>query len=350
MSNNNLVQTLAAELAKRFVGAEGIEGIREHLEGFVKKDGSKVLSEKDFTAALEAKLKGIMEGAEVNKIDAITVNDGEVQVEGKTAKINITSIITQALTGYLTEEKAGETYQTKAGMNEYYTKSAADQKFVDQEGLDEAVAQQVGKVYRPMGSKASFEEIKKVANPKEGDVWNALDTGANYAYTAEGEWDKLSETVDLTPYLTIKSAGETYQTQAGMSQYPTTTQVEETITGKGYQTADQVNSTITSKGYQTAGDVSSAIESAIGELDDTFATDDELSTAIEGLGKVYQTQDSMKNYYNKTEADAAFIDEEELAAAIEDMLTSDNLGEALGEIFTEISKAETLSILNGTAE
>ena len=35
------------------------------------------------------------------------------------------------------------------------------------------------------------------------------DTGANYAWTGTA-WDKLSETVDLTPYLTIASAQSTY--------------------------------------------------------------------------------------------------------------------------------------------
>lgn len=305
---NTLIQTLAAELSKRFVGTEGLKGIKEALDNKVTKDGQKVLSEKDFTAALEAKLKGIADEAEKNIIDAITVNGNNVTVEGKVAKIDISSIITAALNGYLTEQKAGETYQTQAGMDNYYTKSDADQKFVDQDGLDEAVAQQVGKVYRPMGSKASFAEIEKVANPKEGDVWNALDTGANYAYTAEGEWDKLSETVDLTPYLTIKSAGETYQTQAGMSEYPTTTQVEETITGKGYQTAQQVGEIVEGKGYQTSTQVNQAINTALSTLDDTYATDEEVAEAI-----------------------ADFITEE-----------------MLDDIFTEITKEETLRILNGT--
>ena len=44
-----------------------------------------------------------------------------------------------------------------------------------------------------------------------GDVYNILETGANYVWTEYG-WDKLSETIDLTPYLTKEEAKNTYET------------------------------------------------------------------------------------------------------------------------------------------
>lgn len=59
----------------------------------------------------------------------------------------------------------------------------------------EAVSNRLSSVYHVKGSvenEMSLPEIHAV-----GDVYNVLDTGANYVWT-EGGWDKLSETVDLT--------------------------------------------------------------------------------------------------------------------------------------------------------
>lgn len=58
------------------------------------------------------------------------------------------------------------------------------------------------------GSVATYDDLPTDDNVT-GDMWNVLDTGANYAWTGEA-WDKLSETVDLTPYLTKSDAANTY--------------------------------------------------------------------------------------------------------------------------------------------
>ena len=58
------------------------------------------------------------------------------------------------------------------------------------------------------GSVATYDDLPTDDNVT-GDMWNVLDTGANYAWTGEA-WDKLSETIDLTPYLTKSDAANTY--------------------------------------------------------------------------------------------------------------------------------------------
>lgn len=58
------------------------------------------------------------------------------------------------------------------------------------------------------GSVATYDDLPTDGNVT-GDMWNVLDTGANYAWTGEA-WDKLSETIDLTPYLTKSDAANTY--------------------------------------------------------------------------------------------------------------------------------------------
>ena len=60
------------------------------------------------------------------------------------------------------------------------------------------VNSKISAVYRYKGSVASYNALP-VYDREIGDVWNVLDTGANYAWTSEG-WDKLSENFDLSAY------------------------------------------------------------------------------------------------------------------------------------------------------
>ena len=82
------------------------------------------------------------------------------------------------------------------GITDAYTKTEVDAK--------------VSSVYRFRGSVATYANLPTTGQVV-GDVWNVEDTGANYAWSGT-EWDKLSETVDLTPYLTKADAANTYAT------------------------------------------------------------------------------------------------------------------------------------------
>lgn len=86
------------------------------------------------------------------------------------------------------------TYEGKAttlsgyGIQDAYTKEQVDAK--------------VASVYRVKGSVANFEALPATA--VVGDVYNLTDTGANYVciVASPAEWDKLSETVDLSHCVT----------------------------------------------------------------------------------------------------------------------------------------------------
>lgn len=65
------------------------------------------------------------------------------------------------------------------------------------EQAEEALKSITG-VYRVKGSVATYNNLPSVGQ-KVGDVYNVLDSGANYVWTDNG-WDKLSETVDLSNY------------------------------------------------------------------------------------------------------------------------------------------------------
>jgi len=92
--------------------------------------------------------------------------------------------------------------QEKADKIDTYTKSEVDAK--------------VSSVYRPKGNVETYADLP-INNLSVGDVYNILDTGANYVWTEENKWDKLSETVDLTPYLTKEDASKTYSTNTNLN-------------------------------------------------------------------------------------------------------------------------------------
>ena len=86
----------------------------------------------------------------------------------------------------------------KANRDDVYTKSEIDSK--------------IGSALNYRGSVNSYSDLPKTNN-NQGDVYNVLDTGANYAYTGT-DWDKLSETIDLSGYLTKDEINESYQTKS----------------------------------------------------------------------------------------------------------------------------------------
>ena len=106
-----------------------------------------------------------------------------------------------------------------------YTKSEVDAK--------------VSAVYRFKSSVASEANLPKSGNTI-GDVYNVNDTGANYAWNGS-TWDKLSETIDLTPYLKSTDAANTYlKSSDAASTYLKTSDAANTYLGK---TAKAVSAT-----------------------------------------------------------------------------------------------------------
>lgn len=84
--------------------------------------------------------------------------------------------------------------------------------------------------------KGSVQNYDSLPNdPEIGDVWNVEDTGANYAWTGE-EWDKLSETVDLSGYLTKDEATAQYATLTLLE-----TKANKATTLSGYNIEDAYN-------------------------------------------------------------------------------------------------------------
>lgn len=67
---------------------------------------------------------------------------------------------------------------------------------------------QLNYAYTGKGTKPTASALPSSGN-HEGDVWKVLDTNAHYVWTGS-EWDKLSENIDLTPYITASQIASTY--------------------------------------------------------------------------------------------------------------------------------------------
>lgn len=89
-----------------------------------------------------------------------------------------------------------EQLELKANQLTTYTKTEVD-------GL-------ISATYRAKGSVNNFASLPTTGN-KQGDVWNLIDTGANYVWvlnlnnTGIAGWDNLSGVVDLSSYATISA-------------------------------------------------------------------------------------------------------------------------------------------------
>lgn len=125
---------------------------------------------------------------------------------------------------------------TKLSVTDYNDdKSAFALK--EQSYTKDEVDAKVGAVYRPKGSVTNYEALP-TTNNMVGDVYNLLDTGANYVWTDSG-WDKLSETVDLTPYLTSANAASTYATNTALAQVKNTADAAFPKASLTYGTSDK---------------------------------------------------------------------------------------------------------------
>lgn len=130
--------------------------------------------------------------------------------------------------------------------------------------LDQKINTAIGSVYRVKGSVANYEALP-TEDVNIGDVYNLEDTGANYVATSSTpDWDKLSETVDLSGYLTKTDAASTYQPKGNyLTSVPEEYVTETELTAKGYATTTQVNTKLDSSAY-TAADVLSKVKTVDG--------------------------------------------------------------------------------------
>lgn len=211
----------AVDVSEQISGKADKTYVDSKLDTKVDKVSGKQLSANDYTNEDKTKLAGIAAGAEVNVNADWNAESGDAQI------LNKPTIITE-------------------------------------EQVDQKINAAIGSVYRVKGSVANYNSLP-TEDVSIGDVYNLEDTGANYVATSTTpDWDKLSETVDLSGYLTKTDAASTYQPKGNyLTSVPEEYVTETELTAKGYATTTQVNTKLDSSAY-TAADVLSKVKTVDG--------------------------------------------------------------------------------------
>lgn len=211
----------AVDVTEQISGKADKTYVDSKLDTKVDKVSGKQLSANDYTNEDKTKLAGIAAGAEVNVNADWNAESGDAQI------LNKPTIITE-------------------------------------EQVDQKINAAIGSVYRVKGSVANYNALP-TKDVSIGDVYNLEDTGANYVATSTTpEWDKLSETVDLSGYLTKTDAASTYQPKGNyLTSVPEEYVTETELNAKGYATTTQVNTKLDSSAY-TATDVLSKVKTVDG--------------------------------------------------------------------------------------
>ena len=211
----------AVDVTEQISGKADKTYVDSKLDTKVDKVSGKQLSANDYTNDDKTKLAGIAAGAEVNVNADWNAESGDAQI------LNKPTIITE-------------------------------------EQVDQKINAAIGSVYKVKGSVANYNALP-TKDVSIGDVYNLEDTGANYVATSTTpDWDKLSETVDLSGYLTKTDAASTYQPKGNyLTSVPEEYVTETELNAKGYATTTQVNTKLDSSAY-TAADVLSKVKTVDG--------------------------------------------------------------------------------------
>lgn len=248
----------AVDVTEQISGKADKTYVDSKLDTKVDKEEGKGLSSTDFTSAEKSKLArltgyvqniadNMVPTAEFGRITYSFKNE-QTGANGSTqSKVIEIPAATTSAAGLITAE----------GFNKLTELPTSEE-------IDQKINTAVGSVYRVKGSVANYNALP-TEDVSIGDVYNLEDTGANYVATSTTpDWDKLSETVDLSGYLTKTDAASTYQPKGNyLTSVPEEYVTETELNAKGYATTTQVNTKLDSSAY-TATDVLSKVKTVDG--------------------------------------------------------------------------------------
>lgn len=184
-AEKQLQQNIDAE-NERAINAES--GIQQEIEAEV-------------TRATKAETT--LAGAIVQESDRAEAQEGILQQSIETEKTRAEAAeaaLQQSVTNLQNTKANSATTLQGYGITDAYTKAQVDAK--------------VAGVYKYKGSVPTYNDLPS-SGQQDGDTYNVEDTGQNYAWDGSS-WDSLGINIDLTDYLTIEDAANTYATKANL--------------------------------------------------------------------------------------------------------------------------------------
>ena len=248
----------AVDVTEQISGKADKTYVDSKLDTKVDKEEGKGLSSTDFTSAEKSKLARL-NGYVVNMADNMvsTAEFGRITYSFKNEQTGVNGSTQSKVIEIPAATTSAAGLITAEGFNKLTGLPTSEE-------IDQKINTAIGSVYKVKGSVANYEALPK-DNVTIGDVYNLEDTGANYVATSTTpDWDKLSETVDLSGYLTKTDAASTYQPKGNyLTSVPEEYVTETELNAKGYATTTQVNTKLDSSAY-TATDVLSKVKTVDG--------------------------------------------------------------------------------------
>ena len=222
--------------------------------------------------------------------------DGQLPVGGTSGQYLVKNSSTNYDTKWSTLDTSS--FLTKSNIVNNITSTSATDALSAAQGkvLSEKIDEAVSSVYRVCGSVANYEALP--TNAQVGDVYDLLDTGVNYVWTADSKWDSLAGTIDLSEYLKIEDAANTYVAKTALATVATSGSYSDL---KNTPTIDSALSTTSTNAVQNkvintalnnkldaTGTAAKATADASGNvITDTYATktyvDEQISAALETI-------------------------------------------------------------------
>lgn len=248
----------AVDVTEQISGKADKTYVDSKLDTKVDKEEGKGLSSTDFTSAEKSKLARL-NGYVVNMADNMvsTAEFGRITYSFKNEQTGANGSTQSKVIEIPAATTSAAGLITAEGFNKLTGLPTSEE-------IDQKINTAIGSVYKVKGSVANYNALP-VENVSIGDVYNLEDTGANYVATSTTpDWDKLSETVDLSGYLTKTDAASTYQPKGNyLTSVPEEYVTETELNAKGYATTTQVNTKLDSSAY-TATDVLSKVKTVDG--------------------------------------------------------------------------------------
>lgn len=317
--NSNTVQTNAVKLIPYMVvgriSSFGVVGGAVILDKFITKENLKLEINKLATKEELSTKQNTGDYALKSEIPSLDNYYTQTQIDNKLTNIYIYKGEVNSIADLPNNALTGETYRVieelafyiktdsnwlKTGgdinLNNYVTTDTLDSRLAEKVdpadtlqgyGIEDAytkdeIDSRFANVYCAKGSVENYDSLPIQTEESDveltiGDVYNVLDTGANYVWTESG-WDKLSETLDLTSY-TLKTDLPTVPTKVSelendsgyLTAVPSGYITESELDAKGYLTSiptEYVTETeLNSKNYQTSEQVQAAINTALGDIE-----------------------------------------------------------------------------------
>ena len=248
----------AVDVSEQISGKADKTYVDSKLDTKVDKEEGKGLSSTDFTSAEKSKLARL-NGYVVNMADNMvsTAEFGRITYSFKNEQTGVNGSTQSKVIEIPAATTSAAGLITAEGFNKLTGLPTSEE-------IDQKINTAIGSVYKVKGSVANYNALP-TKDVSIGDVYNLEDTGANYVATSTTpDWDKLSETVDLSGYLTKTDAASTYQPKGNyLTSVPEEYVTETELNAKGYATTTQVNTKLDSSAY-TATDVLSKVKTVDG--------------------------------------------------------------------------------------